>query len=163
MLRIFTSITGRDDLYEQNGVQVGKRIDNILSSIDKTESANIDVLFVRARTQGVSAKAKEHMVCDILDAFGCNNIAAADGAMLENLSIEQIIHKDPDVILVVTMGDENATKDYLTKKWESSPAWNSISAVKNNKYVFLEKRLFHYKPNARWAEAYENLKEILFE
>ena len=29
-------------------------------------------------------------------------------------------------------------------------------------YVFLSKELFHFKPNARWAEAYEYLAGLLY-
>ena len=43
-----------------------------------------------------------------------------------------------------------------------NPAWASLSAVSGGQYHVLPKDLFHYKPNARWGEAYEMLADILY-
>lgn len=161
MLKNFTGITGREDLYVQYGTSVQSAIDSVLDKVKAIEDKPT-VLFVRARSQGVSAKATDHMVCTLLDEFGCVNIAKQDNQLLESLSIEQIIKKDPDVILVTTMGDENDAKAYLKNAWESNPAWSELSAVKNNRYIFLPKDLFHFKPNEKWGDAYEYLFEVLF-
>ena len=37
-----------------------------------------------------------------------------------------------------------------------------VDAVKNGRFYILPKALYHYKPNAKWGEAYENLAEILY-
>ena len=44
----------------------------------------------------------------------------------------------------------------------ASDGWNSLSCVKNGDYTYLPKDLFHFKPNARWAQAYLYLAEILY-
>ena len=38
-----------------------------------------------------------------------------------------------------------------------------LSAVKGGRCHYLPKELFQYKPNARWAEAYEYLIDLLYE
>lgn len=162
MLEIFTSLTGAKENYDVYGTAQKERIEQTVA-LALAQTDKPDVLFVRARSQGVSAKAKDHMVCTILEEFGCINIAAKVPSLLENLSIEQIISEDPDVILVTSMGDENAAKAYLQSVWESNPAWNGLTAVNQHRYEFLQKDLFHFKPNSRWAEAYETLYKILFE
>lgn len=162
MLKIFTDITGNKQNYTLYGTDLKSKIDDVVKAA-KNISDKPKVLFVRARSQGVSAKASDHMVCTILDEFGCVNIAAQTPSLLENLSIEQIIKSDPDIILVSCMGDENAAKSYLQNAWETNPSWSGLTAVKNDRYVFLQKDLFHFKPNARWATAYETLYQILFQ
>lgn len=162
MLKIFTDITGNKQNYTLYGTDLKSKIDDVIKAA-KNISDKPKVLFVRARSQGVSAKASDHMVCTILDEFGCVNIAAQTPSLLENLSIEQIIKSDPDIILVSCMGDENAAKSYLQNAWETNPSWSGLTAVKNDRYVFLQKDLFHFKPNARWATAYETLYQILFQ
>ena len=161
-LRIFTDLTGRDDLYAENGTAVAAQVSAVLDRVDPAVGGEIRVLFVRARSQGVSAKARDHMVCTILEEFGCVNIAAREESLLENLSLEQIIAQDPDVILVSVMGDEEAARAYLQAEWESNPAFSGLTAVREGRYFFLPKRLYHYKPNAAWGEAYETLYEMLF-
>lgn len=162
MLKIMTDITDQPDLYKTNGLDIQTVVDNV-RELAKNQTDKPSVLFVRARSQGVSAKATDHMVCTMLEEFGCENIASSDNSLLENLSIEQVIAKDPDIILVTFMGDEEKAKAYLKKEWESTPKWSELSAVKNNNYIFLEKSLYHFKPNELWGKAYENLYQILFQ
>ena len=40
--------------------------------------------------------------------------------------------------------------------------WKDLTAVRQGNYTFLQKDLFHFKPNARWAEAYELLAKLLY-
>ncbi len=162
MLEVFTSLTGKPENYQTYGLALQERIDNVIAKAQAQQNKP-EVLFARARSQGVSAKASDHMVCTMLDEFGCVNIAAKNPSLLDNLSIEEIIKQDPDVILVTFMGDEESAKQYLVKAWESNSAWSGLTAVKEHGYVFLQKDLFHFKPNARWADAYETLYKILFE
>lgn len=161
MLGIFTSLTGKKENYQTYGIALESRIDAVIADA-KAKTDKPEVLFVRARSQGVSAKASDHMVCTILEEFGCVNIANKKPSLLENLSMEEIVKQDPDVILVTSMGDENSAKEYLKNAWESNPAWSGLTAVKQHRYVFLPKNLYHFKPNARWADAYETLYKILF-
>ena len=76
--------------------------------------------------------------------------------------MEQIIKEDPRYIFVLTMGDEQAAVDYMGQNVESDPAWSSLTAVKEGRYLFLPQELFHYKPNERWDESYEYLAKIIY-
>ena len=59
------------------------------------------------------------------------------------------------------MGDEEAAKSYMLELF-AAEGWKDLTAVKENRYVFLPKDLFHFKPNARWADAYRYLAELLY-
>ncbi|MBQ1985560.1 MAG: ABC transporter substrate-binding protein, partial [Clostridia bacterium] len=56
-----------------------------------------------------------------------------------------------------------AAKDYMLQNVENSPAWAELSAVKNGRYIFLPKELFHLKPLNRWDESYAYLSNCLLE
>ena len=43
-----------------------------------------------------------------------------------------------------------------------NPAWSSLTAVKEDRVYYVEKRLYGLKPNARWAEAYQKLADIFW-
>lgn len=161
MLKTCTSITKREDLYKQNGLDVQKRIEAIISKIDtkKTPSA----LLIRAYSSGAKAKDDDNMTGAMLHVLGVQNIASKHKSLLEDLSIEKIIEENPDYIFVTTMGnDTEKALNALKKGIEANPAWSNLSAVKNNRYIVLPKDLFHYKPNNRWDEAYEYLAKILY-
>lgn len=165
MLKVCTDITGREDLYEQNGLNIKKQIDDIKSDFAKENIPENErtVLILRASAGFVKAKGSKGTVLgEMLADLGCVNIADSDKTLLENLSIESIIKREPYRIFVVVMGDDTeAAKDKLSSVMEENPAWGELEAVKENRLYFMDKRLFNLKPNARWAEAYEQLVEIL--
>ena len=88
---------------------------------------------------------------------------ADNGTLLDDLSLEVIVKSDPDFIFVTFMGaDEEKAHKVLDDTLLSNPAWSELSAVKNGRFVILPKQLFHYRPNAKWGEAYQQLADILF-
>lgn len=165
MLDICTNITGRKDLYEQNGLAVKDNIDKIKADF---AAANVPeeqrtVLMLRASSGFVKAKGSEGTVLgEMLADLGCINIADSDESLLENLSVESVIRREPYHIFVVTMGsDTDGALDNLTRMMSDDPAWGTLSAVKENRLHIMEKKLYNLKPNANWAAAYEQLSEIL--
>jgi iron complex transport system substrate-binding protein len=98
----------------------------------------------------------------MLKDLGCINIA--DGSeLLDKLSMEVIIKEDPDMIFIVQQGnDDEGTKKTISENLTSNPAWSGLKAVKEDKVYYLEKNLYHLKPNARWAESYDKLEKILY-
>lgn len=165
MLKVCTDITGREDLYEQNGLNIKKQIDDIKSEFAKENIPENErtVLILRASAGFVKAKGSKGTVLgEMLADLGCVNITDSDKTLLENLSIESIIKREPYRIFVVVMGDDTeAAKNKLSSVMEENPAWGELEAVKENRLYFMDKKLFNLKPNARWAEAYEQLVEIL--
>ena len=155
-----TAITGRDDLYDIHVTGVGERIDAILERIPRDE--NRTLLLMRAYSSGIKAKSDDNLAGLILKEFGLKNIADSHPSLLEDMSLEHIVEADPDVILVLTMGNEAAALAYLEQSVEKNEAFASLSAVKGGNYHVLPKELFHYKPNERWDESYEHLAKLLY-
>lgn len=161
-LEIFTDITGNKEAYKTNGTDKKQRIDSLLASVESLE--NREILFIRAGSKYSSTKAKnsdDNFASAMLKELGCINIADSVPVLLDGLSVEYIIEKNPSHIFIVTMGKEEAAKKYM-KALFKEPQWQQLDAVKNNAYTFLPKNLFHYKPNSRWDEAYEYLVNILY-
>lgn len=160
VLKKFTDITGRADLYEQNGEAVQNQIDSVISSVSGKEPPT--VLYLRTSSSAVHAKDSTSLAGAMLKDFGCINIAD-NGTLLDDLSLEVIVKSDPDFIFVTFMGsDEEKARKVLDDTLLSNPAWSELSAVKNDRFVILPKQLFHYRPNAKWGEAYQQLADILY-
>lgn len=164
MLDICTDITGRKDLYAQNGEKVKEQIEKIK---DDFFSANLPeekrtVLLLRTSASSVKAKGSEGTVLgEMLNDLGCINIADSDETLLDNLSVESIIRNEPYRIFAVSMGDDTAAQKNLSKTMEENPAWGKLEAVAQNRLHIMDRKLFNLKPNANWAKAYEQLTEIL--
>lgn len=160
MLKLFTDLTGRADLYEENGLKVRARIDEIKASCADRPSPT--VLFARAYSTGVRAKGADNMTGIMLEELGADNIVSRHESLLEELGMEAIIEEDPDFILITTMGDEQKALEALENGIMANPAWSGLTAVKEERVEVLPKELFHYKPNARWADAYAYLAQLLY-
>lgn len=160
MLEQFCGMTGRSDLYDQNGLAVQAEIRQVLDAVHGQEAP--EVLLLRAYSTGIKAKGADNLTGIMLRDLGAQNIADTQDSILENLSLEAIIAADPDYIFVTTMGSEAAALKNLEETWQTNPAWSGLSAVKNDRFVVLPKNLFHYKPNADWGESYEYLARILY-
>ena len=160
MLRQFCTMTGREDLYRQNGVAVREQIDAVLRAVQGQPAPS--VLLLRAFSTGAKAKGEDNLAGNILKDLGADNLVTRHESLLEDVSLEEVIAADPDFIFVTTMGSEKNALEYLAQNFEENPAWAGLSAVKNDRYVLLPKELFHYKPNARWGESYATLAKILY-
>lgn len=160
MLEQFCGLTGRQDLYEENGLAVQAQIDEVMASVRERPSP--DVLLLRCYSTGVKAKGAENLTGFMLRDLGADNIADRQDSLLENLSLEAIVAEDPDHIFITTMGDEEAALAYFAENWETNPAWSGLRAVQQGQVTVLPKELFHYKPNKNWGESYDYLAKILF-
>ncbi|MGI5962562.1 MAG: ABC transporter substrate-binding protein [Lawsonibacter sp.] len=160
LLEQFTSLTGRTDLYESNGLEVERDIQQTLAQTQSLEDKT--VLLLRAYSSGFKAKNSENLTGTMLKDFGLQNILDVYDSILEEISMEEILRVDPDYIFVTVMGsDTQAGIDYLESQLCEDPAWSTLTAVKEGNYHVLPKDLFHYKPNARWNEAYAYLAQRL--
>lgn len=165
MLKLCTEITGRDNLYEENGLKVQEQIEAVLKKSEErvAEKGAPKVLVLVASASSIRAKNSETGVLGVmLSDLGCVNIADSDTNLLENLNIEHILKEDPDYIFTVQSGgDTEGTEKALNELFGENSAWSKLTAVKEDRVYHMDKRLYNIKPNARWGEAYENLEEIL--
>lgn len=165
MLKACTDITGRTDLYETNGLKVQEQVEEAKTAADaalKVQEAP-RVLFVRTAASGIHVKGSDGTVLGLmLKDLGCVNVA--DGSdLLENLSIEKIIEEDPDRIFIVMQGsDQEGARKTLEETLTGNPAWSGLTAVREDRVHYMDKTLYHLKPNNRWGTAYADLEQLLY-
>ncbi|MBE6590828.1 MAG: hypothetical protein E7646_02175 [Ruminococcaceae bacterium] len=157
-LKQMCAILGDNQAYS-NALSKKEQIDNIISS---SPGNGKSFVFIRCGSSAASVKTKgsaDHFAAAMLTELGLENIADKDANLL-NMGIEAIIASDPDYIFFSTMGDENAAVSRINELL-SRDTLQSLSAVKEGKVTILPKELFHYKPNSRWTEAYQYLRDCL--
>ena len=161
MMDDFTQKTGRRDLFEQIIPPMEQEISRIIEAAKDEESPK--VLLLRAYSSGAKAKGADHLAGVMLQDLGCTNLVDLHPSLLEELSLEAIVMEDPDWILVSVMGgDEEAALNALNETLGQNPAFQMLTAGREGRMQVLPRDLFHYKPNARWAESYGFLYEMLF-
>lgn len=164
MLEICTAITDRMDVYVTRGLSLQRKIDECIARAAE-RGTSPRVLYLRASATSIRAKnSKGSVLGEMLADLGCINIADTDDTLLENLSVEHILMQDPEFIFIVRLGDdEEAARENAYQFLRDNPALESLTAVKNNRVIFLDKRMYNMKPNNLWAEAYLQLEDILLE
>ncbi len=162
LLGVCTSILQTPEAYEQYGEAVRQEVEALRASIPDGEQKR--VLFIRSGQSARSAKAKtaqDHFACAMLEELGTYNIAQEARLLLDGLSVETVMTENPDMIFISTMGDEEGARVYMQSVF-AQEAWQTLDAVKEGRIYFLPKELFQYKPNARWADAYRYLAELVY-
>jgi iron complex transport system substrate-binding protein len=163
-LRNFTGMTGDAAAFERNGRQVREQVDALLARLP-ADGGRKSALFFRAYSSGITAITGEHQVCAILSDIGVDIIGggtASGRTSALNVSVEHIIEADPDFIFAVFQGDEDKARASFAASFAAHPAWASLRAVRDGRFIVLPKALFHFKPNSRWAQAYEHLLIIVY-
>ncbi|GLC82206.1 ABC transporter substrate-binding protein [Lacrimispora brassicae] len=161
MLKTCTEITGRNEMYQKNGLAVKTEIEEILSGSKPQDPPS--VLLLITYSGGAVAQNSRTMTGKMLNDLGCQNIADENQSLLKEFSMESIIKEDPDYIFVIPMGnDDDLAMKNLKESIEKNPAWNGLTAVKKDRYILLPKEKFLYKPNGKWGESYKYLSEILY-
>ena len=161
MLRTCCDITGRDDLYEQNAQATADRIAAITAKVPAGEAPT--ALVLTTFSGGTRVQASSTMTGSMLAELCAKNLADENPSLLKDFSLESIIEMNPDFIFVVPMGnDDAAAMKALEDQTAANPAWSTLDAVQNGRYVTLDPHLFQYKPNERWDESYQVLFDALY-
>ena len=163
MVRIFTALNDREDLYEEYGTNIKAGIEEIIEKAPKDK--DYKVLLMMASAKSISVRSSGTYVGEMLKDLHTTNISdtISTGTEPIDFSMEKIIEENPDFIFVqITGSDEEKVLERLKSDVENNPAWNSLKAVKEDRYIFLPKDLYMYKANHRYIEAYEDLAKILY-
>lgn len=161
LLRTFCDITGRDDLYQQNGQATADKVEEIKAQVPAGEAPS--ALVLTTFSGGTRVQASSTMTGAMLSDLGVKNLADENPSLLKDFSLESIIDMNPDFIFVVPMGnDDAAAMKALEDQTAANPAWSTLSAVQDGHYVALDPHLFQYKPNERWNESYQVLYDALY-
>lgn len=167
LLNICTDITGREDLYQKNGLDIQSQIRQAVALSEEhiLEAGRAPrVLYLRLAASGIRVKNSQgNVLGEMLRSLGCENIADSDETLLEHLSMEHILAQDPDIIFLVPQGnDTQGTQAALDAFLRENPAWETLSAVREGRVYTLDKALYSLKPNVRWGEAYLALAELIW-
>ena len=160
MLDICTRLTGRVDCYAQYGQALQDQVDEARAAC---AGLSPTVLYVRATGSSCKVKnSRDTVLGEMLADLGCVNIADRSDSLLEQLSLEVILERDPDFIFAILQGaDPTDARRTLEDTLLSNPAWQSLTAVREGRFFVLDDQLYNLKPNARWGDAYEQLADLL--
>lgn len=165
-LYLFCKVLGNEDIYKS---KVKSIIDQCQTTIEKVntveEKPDVAVLF--STSKSVQTETENSLTGEMISLLGAKNVVEAEDIPIKgetriNFSMEILAAKDPDYILICTMGDIEKCKERISSEIESSSAWSTLTAVKEGRVYYLPKEYSVYKPNAKYPEAFEYLAKIIY-
>ena len=164
MLKICTDLTGAADRYETYGSAQQAAVDAVRSRAVSADGPR--VLVLRASATAIRAKRSSDTVAGvILRDLGCVNVADTPGtfANYDHVTMDEVVALDPDFIFVIPSGnDQSGMEEHLNDIFGKDPRWTELTAVKNSHAHLVDKRMFQFKPNDLWVDAYQTMETYLF-
>ncbi|MEK4028205.1 ABC transporter substrate-binding protein [Pseudobacillus sp. FSL P4-0506] len=151
---------------EAEAKELNKVIDEKKESVEKSQSNPVDTLLVYGAPGTYLAALPNSLSGDLLEKAGGKNIASdfpkeEKFPQYASLSVEKIIERNPQAVMLITHGDPEAVKSAFEKEMMKSAAWKNLDAVKNGNVVVLPSHLFGTNPGTKVTEALEVMKESL--
>lgn len=161
---LFCNLSGHAELWDSVAMKALDDVVEVLCEIPDGNAPRVFSMFANASK--LDANTSSTVVGGMVTAMKAINIVDdwpnTDGAERLTINLETVFAANPDIIIVQCHAGTDDAKKQVEETYGSNPVWQSLSAVKNGKVFYLEKSLFHNKPNSRFAEAYQKLAEILY-
>ncbi|OIJ20886.1 hypothetical protein BKP45_07905 [Anaerobacillus alkalidiazotrophicus] len=112
------------------------------------------------------AALPQSLVGSLFELVGTENVASGLPRLdryptYAQLSLERVLEANPDVIYFMAHGDPQAVLDNFQSEMSKNPAWNNLTAVKNDNLIILPHSLFGTNPGPRIVESLQYLSESL--
>ena len=136
--------------------------------VDRLPKQPPSAVILYVTSQDIAVKLSGSIAGNVAEILKIRNIATEteiNGFRTENMpfSMETIIEKDPDVILVTSMlGEGTSAQQIIEEKLGKDPVWKNLRAVKENRIVYLPQRYFLYNAGANFTEAIEYMAKAVY-
>ncbi|MBR1807269.1 MAG: ABC transporter substrate-binding protein [Selenomonadaceae bacterium] len=163
-LKLFATLSGDVDA----GDKIVRDMDaQVKSIVDGVPKKNLRVAILHSTAQGVTVQLDGSIAGSIAKMFGWTNVADGMTPLEKNpdaapYSLETLAQQNPDVIFVTSMGNVDEIKSNMLKAIESNDAWQTITAVKQNRLYFLPQDLFLLSPGLRYPEAVRTMATLIY-
>ncbi len=162
--KVFCNISGNADLWDSVAMKSLDDVVDVLYEIPDGKAPRVFSMFANAST--LNANTSLTVVGGMVTAMKATNIVDdwpnTEKADRLTINLETVYAANPDIIIVQCHAGTDAAMQQVADTYGSNEVWLALNAVKNGKVFYLEKTLFHNKPNRRFAEAYQKLAEILY-
>lgn len=162
--KVFCNLTGHEDLWESVAMNTLNQVVEVLLSCPNENTPSVFSMF--SGSESLQANTSNTVVGGMITALHATNIVDnwenTTASERLDINLETVYAANPDIIIVQCHAGTDVAKAQVEELYGSNPVWQALTAVKEGRVYYLEKNLFHNKPNSRFAEAYSTLAEILY-
>ena len=156
-------VTGNPDKGEQLVSSMEEKIAAVRAKIPADKR---HVAVIHSTSQGLTVQLDGSIAGSIVKMLGWENVASGMQPLAKNpdaapYSLETLVEKNPEVLFVTSMGKMEEIKAGMDKTLQS-PAWQSVTAVKQGRVYYLPQDLFLLSPGIHYPEAVEQMAKCLY-
>ncbi len=150
--------------------QANALVNTIEQEIEKTVKGNqrrdVKALILFGIPNETMAALPQSLAGNLFELAGVENICKGMPGLktyptYAQLSLERILEADPDVIYFMSMGDDAKPFERFQAEMANVPAWNKLTAIKNDRLINLPYELFGTNPGPRIVESLQFLQNSL--
>ncbi|MCX7781666.1 MAG: ABC transporter substrate-binding protein [Negativicutes bacterium] len=163
-VKLFSEIAGT----KEKGSSLVRVMDNRLKAVkDKLPQSGKKVAILHATAKSVTLELESSIAGGVAKLLKLQNVAVGSRPLDSDMdatpySLEKLVEQNPDLILVVTMGQSPEIAKRLKADVESNPAWATLRAVRDNQVFFLPPELFLLHPGVRMPDAVEYMAKLVY-
>ena len=161
---IFAALTGEKAKGDALVHKMDADIEAVRTSIPREKKR---VAIIHSTGQGLSVQLSGSIAGNIAEMLGWENTAADMPALDKNpdaapYSMETLVAQNPDIIFVTSMGEEAEIRASMEAMFAGSPAWQSVSAVRDGRVYYLPQELFLFSPGIQYPEAVKYMARLIY-
>lgn len=146
---------------------MNKREDAIKAKVKDKDTKKVMVIY--GNGEGFNALTDDHFIGSLFEKLKVENITSTMGNIKANgnngvpFSNEQVLEFDPEYILRLSNGNNEASLKAFNDEFEKNTIWSQTKAFKEKKVIDLDPTLFRMSSGVNSIDALENLYELLYE
>jgi iron complex transport system substrate-binding protein len=134
-------------------MQLSQRVDHI---IDHTRSKRRPLVFLQINIRPIMTINKDTFLNDLIQLAGGRNMAENEPITYPRISLEEVIRKKPEVIIISSM-ERGGRFEAARLEWLK---WTSIPAVKDGRVYLIDSDLID-RPSPRIVEGLETMARFI--
>jgi len=147
------SLCGVSDIAHQLVQNLDKRLEAVQNAVASGERP---LVFIQINSSPIMTVNKSTFLHDLIRLAGGTNMTAEEPNTYPRISIEEVIRKKPDIIIISTMGKEGE----FEKEREEWMKWKSIPAVRNNRVYLIDSDIIN-RPSQRIIDGLEAMARLI--
>ena len=160
----FATLTGETAKGDELIRKMDADIEAVRTSIPQEKKR---VAIIHSTGQGLSVQLDGSIAGNIANILGWENTAAGMPALDKNpdaapYSMETLVAQNPDIIFVTSMGEEAEIRASMEAMFAESPAWKSVSAVRDGRVYYLPQEMFLFSPGIEYPAAVKYMARLVY-
>ena len=160
----FATLTGETAKGDELIRKMDADIEAVRTSIPQEKKR---VAIIHSTGQGLSVQLDGSIAGNIANILGWENTAAGMPALDKNpdaapYSMETLVAQNPDIIFVTSMGEEVEIRASMEAMFAESPAWQSVSAVRDGRVYYLPQEMFLFSPGIEYPAAVKYMARLVY-